>query len=66
MRKREADRCAVGTHAQTLVEAKVTARWPPNFVYDQCACGRRLRVLNVVDNVARELAKLVGNGASQA
>lgn len=54
VRKRKARRRAVGTRAPILVEAKVNARWSLDFVHDQFACGRRFRVLNVVDDVTRE------------
>uniref|UniRef100_UPI001CFE0B4A integrase core domain-containing protein n=1 Tax=Acuticoccus sediminis TaxID=2184697 RepID=UPI001CFE0B4A len=37
-----------------LVEAKRNARWSLDFVHDQFACGRRFRVLNIVDDVTRE------------
>lgn len=37
-----------------LVEAKANARWSLDFVHDQFACGRRFRILNVVDDVTRE------------
>ncbi|MFW8642158.1 DDE-type integrase/transposase/recombinase [Rhizobium beringeri] len=40
--------------APILVEAKANARWSLDFVHDQFACGRRFRVLNVVDDVTRE------------
>jgi len=30
------------------------ARWSLDFVHDQFACGRRFRILNVVDDVTRE------------
>jgi len=36
------------------MEAHANARWSIIFVYDQFGCGRRLRLLNVVDNVTRE------------
>ena len=49
VRKRKARRRAVGTRAPILVEAKANARWSLDFVHDQFACGRRFRVLNVVD-----------------
>lgn len=45
VRKRRARRRAVGTRAPILVEARP---------HDQFACGRRFRVLNIVDNVTRE------------
>jgi len=37
-----------------LVEARANARWSLDFVHDQLACGRRFRVLNIVDDVTRE------------
>lgn len=37
-----------------LVEAKANARRWLDFVHDQFACGRRFRVLNIVDDVTRE------------
>ena len=54
VRKRRARRRAVGTRAPILVEAKANARWSVDFVHDQFACGRRFRVLNIVDDVTRE------------
>ena len=54
VRKRRARRRAVGTRAPILVEAAVNARWSVDFVHDQLACGRRFRILNIVDDVTRE------------
>ena len=54
VRRRRARRRAVGTRAPILVEAAVNARWSLDFVHDQFACGRRFRILNVVDDVTRE------------
>jgi putative transposase len=54
MRKRRARRRAVGSRAPILVESKPNARWSVDFVHDQLACGRRFRILNVVDDVTRE------------
>jgi transposase InsO family protein len=54
VRKRRSRRRAVGTRAPILVEAKPNARWSMDFVHDQFACGRRFRVLNIVDDVTRE------------
>ncbi|CDX53235.1 conserved hypothetical protein [Mesorhizobium plurifarium] len=54
MRKRRARRRAVGTRAPILVEVRPNARWSLDFVHDQFACGRRFRVLNIVDDVTRE------------
>jgi len=54
VRKRRARRRAVGTRAPILVEARVNARWSLDFVHDQFACGRRFRVLNILDDVTHE------------
>jgi len=54
VRKRRARRRVVGTRAPILVEARPNARWSLDFVHDQFACGRRFRILNVVDDVTRE------------
>jgi putative transposase len=45
--KRRARRRAVGSRAPILVESKPNARWSVDFVHDQLACGRRLRILNI-------------------
>jgi putative transposase len=54
VRKRRSRRRAVGTRTPILVEARPNARWSLDFVHDQFACGRRFRVLNIVDDVTRE------------
>jgi putative transposase len=54
VRKRRARRRAMGSRAPILVESKPNARWSMDFVHDQLACGRRLRILNIVDDVTRE------------
>jgi putative transposase len=54
VRKRRSRRRAVGTRAPILVEARPNARWSLDFVHDQFACGRRFRILNIVDDVTRE------------
>jgi putative transposase len=54
VRKRRSRRRAVGTRAPILVEARPNARWSLDFVHDQFACGRRFRVLNILDDVTRE------------
>ena len=54
VRKRRSRRKAVGTRAPILVQVKPNARWSLDFVHDQLACGRRFRILNIVDDVTRE------------
>lgn len=53
VRKRRARRKAIGTRAPIQVESRANARWSLDFVHDQFACGRRFRILNVVDDVTR-------------
>lgn len=54
VRRRRSRRRAVGTRAPILVAARPNTRWSLDFVHDQFACGRRFRVLNIVDDVTRE------------
>jgi putative transposase len=54
VRKRRARRKAIGTRAPILIEARANARWSLDFVHDQMACGRRFRILNVIDDVTHE------------
>jgi transposase InsO family protein len=54
VRKRRSRRRASGTRAPILAEAAANARWSLDFVHDQFACGRRFRILNIVDDVTRE------------
>jgi transposase InsO family protein len=65
VRKRRARRRAVGTRAPIVLEAKPNARLSLDFVHDKFACGRRFRVLNIVDDVTREcLAAISGTSIS--
>ena len=54
VRKRKARRRAVGQRAPLLPALLANARWSLDFVHDQLACGRRFRILNVVDDATRE------------
>ena len=54
VRKRKGRRRAVGTRAPLAVALQPNARWSLDFVHDQLACGRRFRILNVVDDATRE------------
>ena len=44
----------MGSRAPIRVEFKPNARWSVDFVHDQLACGRRFRILDIVDDVTRE------------
>ncbi len=54
VRKHKARHKAIGTRPPILIEARGKARWSLDFVHDQFDCGRRFRVLYVVDDVTRE------------
>ena len=54
VRRRNGRKRTIGVRAPILVEAKPNVRWPLDFVHDQMANGRRLRILNVVDDVTHE------------
>ena len=59
VRKRRSRRRAVGARAAPPVVALPNQRWSLDFVHDQMACGRRFRVLNIVDDVTRECLRAV-------
>jgi transposase InsO family protein len=57
VRRRRGGKRAVGTRAPILVAAAPNARWSLDFVHDQLADGRRLRVVD--DATKRCLAAIV-------
>ena len=54
VRRRGTRRRAIGTRAPIPAVNRPNARWSLDFVHDQLVCGRRFRILNVVDNVTKE------------
>ncbi len=54
VRRRKGRKCAVGPRAPAPVLALPNQRWSLDFVHDQLATGRRFRILNIVDDAARE------------
>jgi len=54
VRRRKGRKRAVGTRSAPPVMALPNQRWSLDFVHDQLASGRRIRVLNIVDDVTRE------------
>ena len=54
VRRRGARRRAIGTRALIPVANRPNARWSLDSVHDQFVCGRRFRILNVVDDVTKE------------
>jgi putative transposase len=61
VRRRRGRKRAVGSRAPILIEAKPNARWSIDFVHDQLASGRRLRILNVLDDVTKECLAAVAD-----
>jgi putative transposase len=61
VRKRRGRKRATGTRAPILTVAAPNARWSVDFVHDQLGCGRRLRILNVVDDVTKECLAAVAD-----
>ena len=54
VRKRKAGRRAVDQRAPLALALLANVRWSLDFEHDQLACGRRFRILNVVDDATRE------------
>ena len=65
VRRRRGRKRATGTRAPILTVAALNVRWSMDFMHDQLADGRRLRVFNVVDDVTKEcLAAVVDTSIS--
>ena len=54
VRRRRGRKRATGARAPLLFPALPNSRWSIDFVHDQLACGRRFRILNVIDDVTKE------------
>ena len=61
VRRRRGRKRATGTRAPLLLPALPNTRWSIDFVHDQLASGRRLRILNVVDDVTQECLAAVAD-----
>ena len=61
VRRRGGRKRAIGTRAPILVPVKPNERWSLDFVSDQLTCGRRFRILTVVDDCTRECLALVAD-----
>jgi hypothetical protein len=61
VRRRGGRKRAVGTRAPMMVPMAPNDRWSLDFVSDQLTCGRRFRVLTVVDDCTRECLALVAD-----
>jgi putative transposase len=54
VRKRGGRKRALGTRAPMAIPQNPNQRWSLDFVSDSLACGRRFRMLNVIDDYSRE------------
>jgi len=61
VRRRRGRKRATGARAPLLLPALPNARWSIDFVHDQLACGRRFRILNVIDDVTKECLAAVAD-----
>jgi len=50
VRKRGGRKRAVGTRAPMAIPQGPNQRWSLDFVSDNLSCGRRFRILNVIDD----------------
>ena len=65
VRKRGGRKRASGTRAPMAIPQEPNQRWSLDFVSDALACGRRFRLLNVIDDYSREcLACIVDTSLS--
>jgi len=61
VRRRGGRKRALGTRAPLTVPQGVNQRWSLDFVSDAFACGRRFRILAVVDDYSRECVRLIAD-----
>jgi len=65
VRKRGGRKRTVGTRAPMTIPQGPNQRWSSDFVSDSLLCGRRFRILNVIDDFSREcLAAVVDTSLS--
>jgi putative transposase len=64
VRKRGGRKRARGTRAPMAIPQGANQRWSLDFVSDALACGRKFRILTVVDDFSPECARVVDNSLS--
>ena len=65
VRKRGGRKRALGTRTPMAIPQGPNQRWSLDFVSDSLSCGRRFRILNVIDDFSREcLASVVDTSLS--
>ena len=61
VRRRSGRKRAMGTRAPMTVPLRPNQRWSLDFVSDAFVCGRRFRILCVIDDFSRECVALVAD-----
>ena len=61
VRRRRGRKRALGTRAPLVTASRPNARWSIDFIHDQMACGRRFRILNILDDVTKECLAAVAD-----
>lgn len=61
VRRRRGRKRATGRAAPVVIVTAPNVRWSCDFVHDQLACGRRFRILNVIDDVTKECLAAVAD-----
>ena len=61
VRRRRGRKRATGSRAPLAGAAHPNARWSIDFIHDQMACGRRFRILNILDDVTKECLAAVAD-----
>ena len=61
VRRRRGRKRATGARAPLIMAARPNARWSIDFIHDQMACGRRFRILNILDDVTKECLAAVAD-----
>ncbi|MDQ0504575.1 transposase InsO family protein [Xanthobacter agilis] len=61
VRRRGDRKRAIGTRAPMTIPMRPNERWSLDFVSDQFTCGRRFRILTVVDDCTRECLTLLAD-----
>lgn len=56
VRRRKSRRQMAVARTPIPLPDRPNSRWSVDFVHDQLACGRRFQVLNIVDDVARNVS----------
>ena len=63
VRKRGGRKRALGTRAPMATPQGANQRWSIDFVSDALACGRKFRILAVVDDFSRECLALIADNS---